>query len=399
MRGTARLLDRAWQGRPVGPEEVLQLLTLPDREQPALLEAARSVAEAGHGRRVTFSPNVFIPLTRWCRDTCAYCVFRAQPGTPGAESPYMEPDEVLRVAEAGARWGCAEALFVLGERPEQRYPEALRWLRRRGFASTVDYLCHVAALVLERTGLLPHVNAGILSSSELSRLREVAPSMGLMLESSSLQLTRPGGPHHLAPSKHPRARLGMLARAGRLRIPFTTGLLVGIGEGPEDRARDLLILRELHRRYGHLQEVILQNFQPKPGTPMAGVPAADPREMLRVVAVARLVLGPQASLQVPPNLSPGRYGSFLRAGINDWGGVSPLTRDEVNPEAPWPHLAELEAVTRAEGFELRPRLGVYPAYLQGEQALRWLADGVRPWVQRLADEDGYLRWERVPWSR
>ena len=392
MIATARLLDKAVRGQELSADEVTRLLELPSRELPALFEAASHLRELGHGRTVSFSPKVFIPLTRLCRDRCGYCTFRAEPGTPGAPEPYMGPDEVLQVALAGARLGCTEALFVLGERPEQRYPEARQWLRRHGFSHTVDYLYHAARWVLEKSGLLPHINAGILSASELSRLREVSPSMGLMLESSSPRLFEAGGPHYLAPSKRPAARLRVLSRAGRLRIPFTTGILVGIGETRGDRARDLLSIRDLHRQYGHIQEVIVQNFLPKPDTPMAESPAPTLEEMLRTVAVARLVLGPSANLQVPPNLSPGSYPFFLRAGINDWGGVSPLTLDYVNPEAPWPSLVRLEEVTRAEGFELRPRLCIYPEFTRGQAADAWLADAVRPYVERLADGDGYVRW-------
>ncbi len=392
VNGAMRLLDKALAGRELSADEVAQLLDFPARDLPVLYEAAAWLREVGHGRVITFSPKVFIPLTRLCRDRCGYCAFRVEPGEAGAPEPYMALEEALQVARAGARLGCTEALFTLGERPEQRYPEALGWLRRRGFRSTPDYLYHVAGRVLEQTGLLPHVNAGILSSSEMGRLREVSASMGLMLESSSPNLYQPGGPHHLAPSKRPAARLRTMDRAGRLRIPFTTGILVGIGETREERARDLLAIRELHRRHGHIQEVIVQNFQPKPGTPMAASRPPSLEEVMRTVSVARIVLGPSANLQVPPNLNPRCYPLLLSAGINDWGGVSPLTPDYVNPEAPWPALLELKRATEAEGFELRPRLCVYAEFLRGEGRKRWLADSVRPYVDRLADHGGYVRW-------
>jgi len=352
-----------------------------------LCHAAAQIRDMGKGKTVTFSPKVFIPLTRLCRDFCSYCTFRQDPGEAG-ERLYMTPEEVLEVAQAGQRLGCTEALFTLGERPEARYPEAKEWLAIRGYRTTLEYLTAMCKLVVEETSLLPHANPGTMSRQDMAALRPYNPSMGLMLESTSEALYADGGPHEFAPSKRPRVRLRTLELAGELRVPFTTGILIGIGENRRDRIESLLAIADLHAKHGHVQEVIIQNFRAKPDTAMGNSPDAETDEFLWTVAVARLVLGPEANLQVPPNLSAKDYQIYLDAGINDWGGVSPLTPDFVNPEAPWPALTELKTKTEAAGFQLRPRLPVYPEYFLGTK--EFLPDSLVQKVSAMADSEGYV---------
>ncbi len=308
----------------------------------------------------------------------------------------MRPEEVLAVAHAGQQKGCREALFVLGERPEQRYPEARRWLRERGYDNTVDYLFQMCQMVLEETSLYPHTNAGILSRSELEALQPVNASLGLMLETTSLRLSEPGGPHASAPSKHPRVRVNTLRLAGELGIPFTTGILVGIGETLDERMEALHLIRDLHQRYGHIQEVIIQNFKAKPGTDMAAAVEPSFFEMLETIAMARLILGRQMNIQAPPNLSAAdrRYLEYLGAGLNDWGGISPITIDFVNPEAPWPHLRELTEQTAAYGFQLRARFPVYPEYIHGKD--QFMPEELRRRLKKEADAEGYIPFEVGP---
>ena len=382
-----RLLSAVSRGATVEESQAF-LLDGPDSYPVAeLCAVAAELRDKGKGRVVTFSPKVFIPLTRLCRDFCGYCTFRQSPQE--AESLYLSPEEVLAVARAGERLGCTEALFTLGERPEQRYPEARQWLAERGYGATLEYLAVVCQLVLEETGLLPHANPGTMSRRELAALQPYNPSMGLMLESVSPRLYQEGGPHEFAPSKRPRVRLRTIELAGELGIPFTTGILIGIGETRRERIAALLEIRRLHQAYGHIQEVIIQNFRAKAATPMGGAPDAAVAEMRWTVAVARIILGPTVNLQVPPNLSAVDYPDYLAAGINDWGGVSPLTIDYVNPEAPWPRLAELRERSREQGFELRPRLPVYPEYFVGSGD--WLPDSLRARVAALADAAGYVK--------
>ncbi len=332
-------------------------------ELKALCLQAQSSRDGAKGRTITFSPKVFIPLTRLCRDACGYCVFRQTPQT--ADRLYMSPEEVLDTARKGEAAGCREALFVLGERPERRFPEARRWLRERGYESTVAYLREMCALVLAETRLFPHSNPGALTTAELASLKPVNASMGLMLESVSARLDGPGGPHEHAPSKRPAVRVRTIDSAGRLKIPWTTGLLVGIGETRQERIDSLLEIRRLHQLHGHIQEVIIQNFRAKPGTPMAAATEASQTEMMETVALARLILGPEMNIQVPPNLQEA-YWEFLDAGINDWGGISPVTRDYVNPEAAWPHLGEIRGKVEDGGYRLRARFPVYPEFFLEE---------------------------------
>ena len=385
---TTTALAEAASGRPLTYEESWALVGLYDDCLPDLCEAAGAMRDLGKGRTVSFSPKVFIPLTHMCRDFCGYCIFRKTPEQAG-DTLFMAPEQVLDVAKAGQRLGCTEALFTLGERPEQRYPEAKEWLAARGFRSTLEYLTYVNKLVFEETTLLPHANPGTMSRREMAALQPYNPSMGLMLESTSPSLHAPGGAHEFAPSKRPRVRLRTIELAGELRLPFTTGILIGIGDTREDRIESLLAIRDLHRRFGHVQEVIIQNFRAKPGTAMADKLDADTIEMLWSVAASRLILGPDANVQVPPNLSADNYQIYLDAGINDWGGVSPLTIDFVNPEAPWPALAHLKEHTESAGFQLKPRLPVYPEYFlnTGE----YLPAGLLTRVRNLADDDGFVQ--------
>jgi len=344
------------------------------------------LASAGRAGVVTYSPKVFIPLTRLCRDRCHYCTFATVPHRLPAA--YLEIEEVLEIARAGAAAGCAEALFTLGDRPEDRWPAAREWLDARGYDSTLAYLRAAAVAVLEETGLLPHLNPGVLSWAELARLKPVAPSMGMMLETTARRLfAEPGGPHFGSPDKDPDVRLRVLEDAGRLGVPFTTGLLLGIGETRAERAETIFELRRLSRAYGSIQEVIVQNFRAKDDTAMRGEPDVGAEELAAAVAVTRLVLGPGARVQAPPNLvDTEECALLLSAGIDDWGGVSPVTPDHVNPERPWPALDVLRAATAAAGFELRPRLTVYPPYLSEP----WLDPRLAAHVRALAGPDGLL---------
>ncbi len=349
---------------------------------PELAALARTVRDEAHGRRVTFSPKVFIPLTMLCRDRCGYCTFAKAPARLAA--PYLTPDEVLAIARAGRVAGCHEALFTLGERPELRYPVAQDWLDSQGFASTVDYLAEACRLVLEETGLLPHANAGALSADEMARLRPVAASQGMMLESLAEGLDA----HRGAPDKAPARRLATLEAAGELAIPFTTGILVGIGDDRAGQLRALHAIADAHVRHGHVQEVIVQNFLPKPGTAMAKAAPCPPEDLQWAIAAARLVLPPEIHVQAPPNLSD-ELAPLLDAGIDDWGGVSPVTADHVNPERAWPALRVLRAATEAAGHVLAPRLTVYPAFALGAE--RWLDPALRFPVLDASDAEGLGR--------
>jgi FO synthase len=351
------------------------------RPDPPLFEEAARLRDEGKGRVVTYSPKVFIPLTTLCRDRCTYCTFAKPPGAGGV---YLEPDQVLAVARAGAERGCAEALFTLGDRPEDRWVQAREFLQRVGCRTTIEYVEQMARRVLDETGLLPHANPGVMSEPEMESLRKWSPSMGLMLENVSPRLTQPGMPHFGSPDKEPAVRIATIEAAGRLRIPFTTGVLVGIGETPRELVDSLLAIGELHRRYGHIQEVIVQNFRAKADTPMRRHAEPAPWWFARVVAVARWLLGPEINIQVPPNLTE-RFERYLDAGINDWGGVSPLTIDWVNPEAPWPHLVELERRTAAAGFRLVPRLCVYPEFIDPA----WIDPALLPRLETARERLGY----------
>jgi len=390
---TARAIARARNGKSLSVDEAAALMQATGDHLRELLSIARGLRELVHGTRVTYSRKVFIPLTMLCRDHCHYCTFAKPPAK--LDRPFLAPEEVVAIAAAGARLGCKEALFTLGDRPEERYPVAREWLAARGFASTLEYLRAVAIAVIEQTGLLPHLNPGVMSYEDMARLKHVAPSMGLMLETSSQRLSERGGPHFGSPDKLPAVRLRTIEDAGRLAIPFTTGILVGIGETARERAASLFAIRELHRRYGHVQEVIVQNFRAKPGTAMAQAPEPEEEAFLAAVATARVVLGPRMHVQAPPNLSePEQQSRLLDAGIDDWGGVSPLTPDHVNPERPWPALGLLASRTADRGLELRERLTIYPEF-----ALRpdpYLAGKMRAPVAALISPDGLAAEGRTP---
>jgi 7,8-didemethyl-8-hydroxy-5-deazariboflavin synthase CofG subunit len=349
-------------GSAISREFALRLIRCSDDDLPALLAAARVAKENFKPGVITYSRKVFLPLTNLCRDYCGYCTFRRDPGESGADT--MTPDEVLAVARAGEKLGCTEALFSLGDKPEMLFPEMRETLHHLGYKSTLHYLEAMCELVLRETSLLPHPNPGLLSAEWIERLAAVSPSMGLMLESTNRSLLAPGAAHDNAPDKVPAKRLRTIEDAGKQQVPFTTGLLIGIGETPEDRVDTLLAIRKLHERYGHIQEVIVQNFRAKPNIPMARVPEPSQGEMLRTVAVARLLM-PEVNIQAPPNLNAPYYEELLDAGINDWGGISPLTPDYINPEKPWPHLEQLRLRTESKGFQLRQRLPVYPEFLPG----------------------------------
>jgi 7,8-didemethyl-8-hydroxy-5-deazariboflavin synthase CofG subunit len=352
-------LDDSPSAIPLSRTDALRLIRCPDADLPQLLSAARAAKEKFKPGIITYSRKVFLPLTNLCRDYCGYCTFRRDPNDPGAHT--MTPDEVLETARAGEHLGCTEALFSLGDKPELLFPEMRENLRHFGYKSTLHYLEAMCELILRETALLPHPNPGLLSAEWINRLAAVSPSMGLMLETTNESLLAPGAAHDNAPDKVPAKRLRTIEEAGKQNVPFTTGLLIGIGESPEDRVDTLLAIRELHECYGHIQEVIVQNFRVKPAIPMAHWPEPTRGEMLRTIAVARLLL-PNVNIQAPPNLSSPYYEDLLDAGINDWGGISPLTPDYINPEKPWPHLEQLRQRTEGKGSQLRQRLPVYPEF-------------------------------------
>ena len=355
-----------------------------------LVESAERVTLAGFGPIVTYSRKVFIPLTRLCRDVCHYCTF----ATTARRTPaFLSKDEVLAIARAGVAAGCREALFTLGDRPEARYAAARRALDGMGQASTLSYLRDMAGAVLRETGLLPHLNPGLMADDDVAMLRPVAASMGLMLETSAERLSEAGGPHFGSPDKLPARRIASIEAAGRARVPFTTGLLIGIGETRRERIDALLTIRDLHRRHGHIQEVIIQNFRAKPGTRMAQAPEPGLDEQVWTIAAARLILGPGMTVQAPPNLrAPGDLAALLKAGVNDWGGVSPVTPDHVNPEAPWPHLEALDDATRDAGRVLRERLAIGPAFARAPEL--WLDPALASSVRRAIDARGLPVMER-----
>ena len=373
------------EGEPMPAEQALLLAE--ENDLPALLARAESQTIAGFGLRVGYSRKVFIPLTKACRDVCHYCTFAAP--LPKGAPIYLRPEEVLAIAEQGKRAGCDEALFTLGDQPELRYAAARAELAALGFARTLDYLAYCAQLVFEKTGLLPHLNPGVMSHEDLQQLRPYSASMGIMLESAAERLCERGGPHHRSPDKHPAVRLETLRAAGEVAVPFTTGLLIGIGETRRERVETLLAIRELHERYGHVQEIIVQNFRAKAGTRMARHPEPTLEELQWTIAMARLVFGAHMSIQAPPNLSDGSLAALVRAGVNDWGGVSPVTPDHVNPEAPWPELERLERETEAAGRRLVQRLPIVPSFASDPE--RWLDPSLRTTVRQRVDAAGYVR--------
>ncbi|MFD8834538.1 bifunctional FO biosynthesis protein CofGH [Streptomyces griseofuscus] len=393
-----RALKRARDGVALDASEAAVLLQARGEDLTDLAASAARVRDAGldqAGRPgvITYSKSVFIPLTRLCRDKCHYCTFVTVPGKlrRAGHGMFMSPDEVLDIARKGAALGCKEALITLGDKPEDRWPEAREWLDAHGYDDTIAYVRAISVRILEETGLLPHLNPGVMSWTDFQRLKPVAPSMGMMLETTATRLwSEPGGPHHGSPDKEPAVRLRVLEDAGRSSVPFTSGLLIGIGETYEERAESLFALRKVSRAYHGIQELIIQNFRAKPDTAMRGMPDAELDELVATIAVARHIMGPAACLQAPPNLVEGEYERLIGAGIDDWGGVSPLTIDHVNPERPWPQIEELAERSRAAGFELRERLCVYPEFVRRGEP--WLDPRLRPHVAALADpETGLAR--------
>ncbi len=402
--GLRRALARARDGKTLDLTEAEVLLGARGEHLATLLDHAGRVRDAGLeavGRPgvITYSRKVFIPLTRLCRDRCGYCTFATVPGR--LDAPYLSPDEVLEIARQGAEMGCKEALFTLGDRPEDRWTQAGEWLHAHGYDDTLSYVRAMAIRVLEETGLLPHLNPGVMTWQDLQRLKPVAPSMGMMLETTSRRLFEEKGEAHFgSPDKDPAVRLRVLEDAGRTNIPFTTGVLIGIGETVRDRAESIFAIRKVAREYGGIQEVIVQNFRAKPDTKMRSTPDADLEELAATIAVTRLVLGPKARVQAPPNLVDSEYALMLRAGIDDWGGVSPLTPDHVNPERPWPQIDELAARTADHGFTLRERLTIYPEYIQRGEP--WLDPRLGAHVAALSGPDGLaledVRPSGLPWQ-
>jgi FO synthase len=380
-----RALARAADGEPLGQSEATALLHARGDDLAALLGLAARTRDAGldvAGRPgvITYSKKVFIPLTRLCRDRCGYCTFATVPGR--LESLYLSPEQVLEIARQGAALGCKEALFTLGDRPEARWRQAREWLDARGYQDTLAYVRAMAILVLEETGLLPHLNPGVMNEQDFQRLKPVAPSMGMMLETTAERLfTERGAPHFGSPDKDPKVRLQVLEDAGRARVPFTTGILIGLGETPAERVDAIFALQRVSREHNGIQEVIVQNFRAKPDTKMRDTPDAELADLAATIAVTRLVLGAGARIQAPPNLVGEQYQLILDAGIDDWGGVSPLTPDHVNPERPWPQIDELAQATKNGGFTLRERLTIYPPYQQAP----WLDPRVAAHVAALAD--------------
>lgn len=350
-----------------------------------LIVAASRIRDRTKPSVITYSRKVFINLVNLCRDSCTYCTYKKEPGD--SLLSMLNPDQVLAIADAGKKFRCTEALFVTGERPEQEYEQARTWLSSLGYSSTVEYICRMSELVLEKTGLLPHTNAGSLTKKEMSMLQGTNVSLGVMLETSSERLMEKGMPHEDAPSKNPKVRMKTLKSAGELRIPMTTGLLVGIGEEQEELVDSLFVIRKLHQDYGHIQEVIMQNFAPKPETGMTQFPPAPQEYFIRSVAMARIVM-PDMNIQVPPNLNQDIFGRYITAGINDWGGISPVTIDHVNPEFPWPSVGLVKKVTESKGCRLKARLPIYPEFLKGGFIT---SERLQKYASLFADNSGLVR--------
>ncbi|HUO05975.1 MAG TPA: 7,8-didemethyl-8-hydroxy-5-deazariboflavin synthase CofG [Candidatus Binataceae bacterium] len=371
------LLDLAIAGGRLDMASAIALIECPDRELPDLLAAAGELRDRGKGHALTYSRKVFLPVTNLCRDRCSYCTFRKDPGDPGAWT--MTPGEIEDWSRRGAALGCKEALMCLGDKPEVAFKEYRETLAQLGVRSTIEYVGRACEIALE-SSLLPHTNAGLMTSDEMRMLRPLNASMGLMLENISPRLRARGGAHQAAPDKDPALRVAMINEAGALKIPFTTGILIGIGETPAERAESLVAIRDAHEKNGHIQEIIIQNFRAKPDIKMADAPEPDEMDMARAIATARIVLGPAMNVQAPPNLSPNQIELFLQAGINDWGGISPLTKDYVNPEAPWPHVEQLAERCARAGFDLGERLAIYPEYINDE----WLDPAIAPRVRAMS---------------
>lgn len=388
------ILKKTLDGEAISKEDAYRII---NSEQTDLIASvARNIRNRIKGRSITYSRKVFINLVNLCRDTCSYCTYKRDPSDKSASM--MTPQQVLTIAEAGKRVRCTEALFVTGERPEQRYSQAREWLMSvGGYSSTVEYIREMSELVLQKTGLLPHTNAGSLTKKEMSTLKDTNISLGTMLESSSERLMAKGMPHEMAPSKNPKVRLRTLQNAGELKIPITTGLLVGIGESPEELIESLFVIKSIHRKYGHIQEIIMQNFAPKPDTAMAKFLPPSHDYFLRSVALARIIL-PEMNIQVPPNLTPNIFEKYVDVGINDWGGISPLTVDYVNPEFPWPSIESVKCITRSKGYDFRARLPIYPEFVKKKNDNdddEFIPDKLRRYIELLIDANGLVREDYV----
>lgn len=388
------ILKKTLDGEAISKEDAYRII---NSEQTDLIASvARNIRNRIKGRSITYSRKVFINLVNLCRDTCSYCTYKRDPSDKSASM--MTPQQVLTIAEAGKRVRCTEALFVTGERPEQRYSQAREWLMSvGGYSSTVEYIREMSELVLQKTGLLPHTNAGSLTKKEMSTLKDTNISLGTMLESSSERLMAKGMPHEMAPSKNPKVRLRTLQNAGELKIPTTTGLLVGIGESPEELIDSLFVIKAIHRKYGHIQEIIMQNFAPKPDTAMAKFLPPSHDYFLRSVALARIIL-PEMNIQVPPNLTPNIFEKYVDVGINDWGGISPLTVDYVNPEFPWPSIESVKYITRSKGYDFRARLPIYPEFVKKKNDNdddEFIPDKLRRYIELIIDANGLVREDYV----
>jgi FO synthase len=388
-----RCLEDVLDGKPISREEAYRLIRAQGPEIPALMSCAARLTESAKGRRIAYSRKVFIPLTNLCRDRCGYCTFVKGPRHPEAKT--MTPDEVLAVARAGRRAGCKEALFSLGEKPEDVHKLARTHLQQLGYPSMTDYLVDMCRMVYRETGLLPHSNSGVLEREEMARLREVTVSMGLMLENASPRLLERGQAHFGSIGKDPRIRLQTMRYAGEMYVPFTTGMLIGIGETLDERADTLFAIKDLQDEYGHIQEVIIQNFRAKADTRMRAYDEPSAVDMAVTIAVARLILGPDMNIQAPPNLTADAYQFYLASGINDWGGVSPVTKDFINPEKAWPKITELKERTESLGFELRERLAIYPEYISDKSG--YLNPVMEDAVLGVVDGDGYVKNEETRW--
>ena len=378
------ILAKSLEGKSISLTDAYQLINCKDTN--LIVATARLIRDQIKAGPITYSRKVFINLINLCRDTCSYCVYKKEPYDKLATM--MTPEQVLAIAEVGKKYRCTEALFVTGERPEQQYLEAKKWLESLGHFSTIEYINEMSEMILQKTGLLPHTNAGSLTKKEMSELKSTNASLGMMLESSSKRLCGKGMPHEMAPSKNPKVRIKTLENAGELKIPITTGLLIGIGETHEELIDSLFLIRELHNKYGHIQEIIMQNFQPKVGTGMEKFRSPSLEYFLKAIAVARIMM-PKMNIQVPPNLNPDIFGKFIDCGINDWGGISPVTIDHVNPEFAWPNIDTVENVTRGRGYNLRARLPIYPEFLYKHNG--FISNDLKEYVYSLSDLSGLVR--------
>ena len=378
------ILEKSLEGKMISKTDAVEIINSDQSDEIAYV--ARNIRNRIKRKSMTYSRKVFINLVNLCRDKCNYCTYKREPSDTLASM--MTPNQVLTIAEAGKRFRCTEALFVTGERPEQRYEEARKWLRSVGHSSTVEYIREMSEMVLQKTGLLPHTNSGTLTKKEMSTLKDTNVSLGMMLESSSERLMAKGMAHELAPSKNPKVRVRALQNAGQLKIPTTTGLLVGIGETPEELLDSLFTIKEIHYSYSHIQELIMQNFVPKPGTEMAKFFPPSNDYFLKSVALARIIM-PEMNIQVPPNLTPNIFGKYIDVGINDWGGISPVTIDYVNPESRWPSIESVRSVTSSKGYDLRARLPIYPEFLRKNE--KFIPDKLMSYIDLLSDASGLVR--------